>query len=332
MPIVSAGRISARTAARGIVPSRAGEALRGEPAEPHREDDDEHHPRPHDRHCREGLRPDAERRAGRTTAPHRRDHAERKTEHERDRQREDAERNRHLRLLGELLGDARAGEQRRAEVSAQDAADPLDVLRDERLVEPQLLADRRHLLGRAAGAGDQLRDVTGKDPQRQEDEHAGDEEPEQKQGQSRQRVSDHPSLLAKSARSMRAFTLIEGMPVMLVPTATTDAALKSQSAAASSETMRAASASRSAASSGSVAATRLRVQALHLGVVVGEVVRRVRPSSRSRAPRCAARSSGRSRGWCRRRVSHVGKSTESTSSVMPTSLRSETRIWAIVVE
>ena len=69
------------------------------------------------------------------------------------------------------------------------------------------------------------RDVTGKHPQGEEDQHAGDEQPEQEQGQSRQRVADHPLLLASSARLRRSFTLIEGIPVMLVPTATTEAPL-----------------------------------------------------------------------------------------------------------
>ncbi len=73
--------------------------------------------------------------------------------------------------------------------------------------------------------GDQLCDVAGQHAEGEEDQHAGDEKPEQKQGQSCQRVTDHPLLLASSARLRRSLTLIEGIPVMLVPTATTDAPL-----------------------------------------------------------------------------------------------------------
>ena len=58
-----------------VRPAGAGEALRGQPAEPHREDDDEHHARPDHRHRGEGLRADAERRAAAAAAPHGREHA-----------------------------------------------------------------------------------------------------------------------------------------------------------------------------------------------------------------------------------------------------------------
>ena len=159
------------------------------------------------------------------TPAHRRDDAERQAEQQRDRERHDPERDRHLRLLGELRRHARPGQQRRAQIAAEDSADPLQILSRERLVQSQPLPDRLDLLRRAVGAGDQLRDVTGKHPQGEEDQHAGDEEPEQEQGRSRQRVADHPLLLASSARLRRSFTLIEGIPVMLVPTATTEAPL-----------------------------------------------------------------------------------------------------------
>ena len=71
--------------------------------------------------------------------------------------------------------------------------------------EYKLLLTRRHLLGRGADARDEVGDVTGKNPEGEEDQHAGDEQPEQEQGQSRQRVSDHPSLLVSSARLRRSF-------------------------------------------------------------------------------------------------------------------------------
>ena len=159
------------------------------------------------------------------TAPHGGDDTERKAEQQGDRERHDPERHRHLRLLGQLRGHARSGQQRRAQVAAEDAADPLQILGRERLVQAEPLPDRLDLLGRAVGAGDQLRDVTGEHTQSEEDQHAGDEETEQEQGRSRQRVADHPLLLASSARLRRSFTLIEGIPVMLVPTATTEAPL-----------------------------------------------------------------------------------------------------------
>ena len=95
----------------------------------------------------------------------------------------------------------------------------------ERLVQSEPLADRLDLLGRAVRAGDQLGDVARQHAQGEEDQHAGHEKPEQKQGQSCQRVADHPLLLASSARLRRSFTLTEGKPVMFEPTATTEAPL-----------------------------------------------------------------------------------------------------------
>ena len=176
-------------------------------------------------HRRERLGADAEDRAAGAAAPHRGEHAERHAEQHGDDERHDPERHRHASLLGEFARDARPRQQRASEVAPEDAADPLDVLPRQRLVEPEPLPDRLDLLGGAVDAGDQLRDVTGKNPEREEDQHAGDEQPEQQQGQSRQRVSDHPSLLASSARLRRSLTLMTGMPVMPVPTATTEAPL-----------------------------------------------------------------------------------------------------------
>ena len=225
MPIVRAGSRSERKAAAGSFQPARGKPCAGSQPSHTANDDDEHHARPHDRHGRERLRADAQRGAAAPPAAHRREDAERDAEQDRDRQRHDPERDGHLRLLRELRGHARAGEQRRAEVAAEDPADPLQVLERERLVQSQPLPDRLDLLGRAVGARDQLRDVTGQHPEGEEDQHAGDEQPEQEQGHSCQRVPDHPLLLASSARLRRSLTLIEGRPVMFVPTATTEAPL-----------------------------------------------------------------------------------------------------------
>ena len=176
-------------------------------------------------HRGEGLGADAEHRAAGAAAPHRGEHAEGHAEEHRDHERHDPERHRHAGLLGEFARDARPRQQRASEIAAEDPADPLEVLPRQRLVEAESLPDRLDLLRGAVDTGDQLRDVTGKDPEREEDQHAGDEQPEQQQGQSRQRVSDHPSLLVSSARLRRSLTLMMGMPVMPVPMATTEAPL-----------------------------------------------------------------------------------------------------------
>ena len=72
---------------------------------------------------------------------------------------------------------------RRAEVAAQDAADPVEVLHDERPVEAELLADRGDLLGRRLRAADHRAQVARQQAQQQEDDDAGDEEGEQQQAQ-----------------------------------------------------------------------------------------------------------------------------------------------------
>ena len=187
------------------------------------------------------------------------------------------ERNRHLRLLRELGADAGSGEQRRAEVTPEDPADPVDVLRRKRLVQAQPLADRRDLLGRAVRAGDQLRDVARQHAQGEEDQHAGDEQPEQEQGQSCQRVADHPLLLASSARLRRSLTLTEGKPVRFaadrhdrrsVVEPVAGGVLRDDARGLREQVGRFGLVGRG---------ERLGVQALHLGVVVREVVVRVGP-------------------------------------------------------
>ena len=159
-----------------VVPPAAGEPLGGQPSQPDREDDDEHHARPDRGHGGERLGADAQRGAVGTSAAECRKDAERDAEREGYHQRQHAEGDGDLGLRGQLVGDRRAGEERGTEVAAEDPADPVGVLQRERTVQPEALPDRRDLLGRRRGAADQLGDVSRQHAEGREDEHAGDEE------------------------------------------------------------------------------------------------------------------------------------------------------------
>ena len=203
MPIVRAGQQERREGEPRRRPRGAGEALGGQPPEPHREHHDQHHPGPHHRHGGQAL--SAHRERGAVTAPssHRRKHPERHAEHDGDSEGHDAERHGDLSLLGELRRHRRAGQHGRSEVPREHPADPVEVLRRERLVQAQSLPDRGDLFRGALRAGDQLRDIARQHPQGQEDQHACHEQPHHQQGQPRQRVADHSGDTVTSRPSLR---------------------------------------------------------------------------------------------------------------------------------
>ena len=66
------------------------------------------------------------------------------------------------------------GEDRVAEVAAQQLADPGEELDQQRLVEPQLGADLRDILGGGEIAGDDRGRIAGRQMQQREDEHRDD--------------------------------------------------------------------------------------------------------------------------------------------------------------
>ena len=118
-------------------PPGARESLRGEPPQPDGEHDDQHHARPHHRYGCERLSADAERRSATAATLQSSEDTEWDGDEDGDEQRHDAERDGHLRLFEQLLTDRCTGEQRRAEITAEESADPLRVLRGKRSVEAE---------------------------------------------------------------------------------------------------------------------------------------------------------------------------------------------------
>ena len=113
----------------------------------------------------------------------------------------------------ELAGDRLAAQRRRAEVAAQDAADPVEVLHDERPVEAELLADGGDLLRRRLRAADDLGQVARQQAQQQEDDDARDEDGEQQQAQpphdeQRHVSAAHPLIVMPDASNRDAVSLV----------------------------------------------------------------------------------------------------------------------------
>ena len=106
-------------------------------------------------------------------------------------------------LLAELAGDRLAVQRRRAEVAVQDAADPVEVLHDERPVEAELLADRRDLLRRRLRAADDLGQVAGQQAQQQEHDDAGDEDGDQQQRRAAAARTASWAIIGRSRRISR---------------------------------------------------------------------------------------------------------------------------------
>ena len=76
----------------------------------------------------------------------------------------------------EELGHRRVVRVRDAQVTVEDAGDPLDVLRDEGLVEAKLLADCLDLAGSRRGTGNLASRVTRDEVDEQEDKNGDDEQ------------------------------------------------------------------------------------------------------------------------------------------------------------
>lgn len=76
---------------------------------------------------------------------------------------------------GEQLGDGRVVRVRHAKIALKDPGDPLDVLRHQRLIETELLADGLDLARRGGRAGDLTRSVTRDQVNEHEDDDGDDE-------------------------------------------------------------------------------------------------------------------------------------------------------------
>ena len=89
-----------------------------------------------------------------------------------------------------------------------DAAEPVEVLRDEWPVQPELLADGGDLLRRRLRPADDLGEVARQQPQQQEDDDRGDDEGEQQQPQPPQHVERHRVTVIPDASNRDAVSLI----------------------------------------------------------------------------------------------------------------------------
>src|SRR5262249_13556779 len=101
--------------------------------------------------------------------PPRGQHAERDGDADADDHREQRQRDRRLRTLADQRRHRQARIDRGTEIAAYDAAEPDRDLRGERLVEPELGADLRDVLGRRVVARDDDRRVAGCNVQQRED-------------------------------------------------------------------------------------------------------------------------------------------------------------------
>ncbi len=151
-------------------------ALHREPVELDREHPDQH-VADHEPGHRESEHREAHHAAvdPRADAP-RRDHAQRHRQHDGDDERHHGQRERRLQPLADQLRNRVRGEDRVAEIAAQQLPDPGEELDQQRLVEPQLGADLRDVLGRREIAGDDRGRIAGREMQQREDEHGDDED------------------------------------------------------------------------------------------------------------------------------------------------------------
>src|SRR5712692_3481971 len=149
-----------------------------QPAEVHGEEEDHEEPDPEGREREPEEREELARAVPPAVHPHRRDDARRDPDHEREEHRDRREQ--------EGVGQARAVEledvgpvvERLAEVAASEVGEEAPVLHPERLVEAELLPDRRQVVGARPGLGEEHGRVAGdahEDEDRQREEEERDE-------------------------------------------------------------------------------------------------------------------------------------------------------------
>ncbi len=93
--------------------------------------------------------------------------------------------------LADERADVAADQVRPAEVAAQQLREPLDVLHQHRLVEPEVGADRRPRLRGRVRAGQGGHRVARHQPDHQEDQHRGQEQDQQRGRDAPQQVPRH---------------------------------------------------------------------------------------------------------------------------------------------
>jgi hypothetical protein len=135
------------------------------------EDEDQQQPDPEI-----GKRPgehavDEDQAVGDAAAVHGDGDAERNADQHREQDRADDELQRRGQALLDIEQDRLRGSPRHAEIAGQDALQVVRVLRDERLVEPELATDLGDALDRRVGPGEDVGRIAGKQPDEEEDDH-----------------------------------------------------------------------------------------------------------------------------------------------------------------
>ena len=119
------------------------------------------------------------------------EHAERHGDRDREDDRGERQRERRLEPARDQFGDGLLEEEEFAEVAAQDVDQPDEELGEDRLVEPEAVADCRDLLGVCVVARDDRGRVAGREAQHQEHEHRDDQHHRQGGEQAAQDVAEH---------------------------------------------------------------------------------------------------------------------------------------------
>jgi len=181
------------------------ELERRQPLENRHEQVEHQHAREEDRHAEAADREDADHVVGPAVLAHRGDDAERHRPEHREEDREHRQLDRARHALLQDVGDGPLLRVGLAEVAARRVPEPVEILDDDGLVEPELLADLPDLflLDRArlaAGLVDEdLGDVPGNEPHQHEDEDGRAQQRRDEQEQAPRDVptghdgSDHPA-------------------------------------------------------------------------------------------------------------------------------------------
>ena len=158
-----------------------------EQPELHAEDDDQHDPQPEGREAEPGGRQDAEQMVRQAAAPAGREDGERHGQHQRQQDAETQQLDGGHDPLGDHAADRNLVDHRGAEIAAAEIHQEVEVLQDQRLVEPELGADARHRLRRRLAA-EQRPDRL---PGQRMDQHEGDQADPQQHRQQLQRPIEH---------------------------------------------------------------------------------------------------------------------------------------------
>ena len=138
-----------------------------------------------------GDRHHRQRPVERRVVPHRREHPGRDADQHLDAERVERQQHGRLHAVEQRLGDRLAEEDRLAEIEPQHAAEPAHELDRQRVVQPELIAQPRDVLGRGAVAQDHRRRIARRQMDQREDDDADDDQHRHQHHQPAQDVGGH---------------------------------------------------------------------------------------------------------------------------------------------